>query len=76
MYEHNFFANHKDAKYPTICSKCGLGIDKYTTPTPNDDKNLPPCMYPTVPPVVNHYITNSYETPKEKAYVSNEVPKT
>ncbi len=45
MNPHNFIANQRDAKYPTICSKCGLGLDRYTTPTPTNSKRVPPCPY-------------------------------
>lgn len=46
---HNFIANSKDAAYPTVCSKCGLGINKYTTPVITCQgtiiRKLPPCPY-------------------------------
>ena len=52
-HPHNFIANQANAKYPTICTKCGLGIDKYTTPVVTVSgfitRKLPPCPYESEP---------------------------
>jgi hypothetical protein len=65
MYEHNFTASTRDAMYPMVCSKCGLGVNKNNTPIVDTNggylygRQVPPCKYPTVPTIINQYITNS-----------------